>query len=106
MYSHLTYDSSSIPQWKKNSSKKDQTTKRSSKYPPITHIQDEYIKDESGKMGGEDIERVDLSDMKLLPHRLIGAIICKGPANTLQTGTGILVSKNIVLTCAHVINNW
>ena len=76
-----------------------------SENPPITHILDEYINDESGKIGNEDIERVELSDMKMLPHKHIGAIICRGPVNTLQTGTGMLISKNMVLTCAHVIFN-
>jgi len=41
--------------------------------------------------------------MKNLPHRLIGIVLCRGPGNALQTGTGVLISANLVLTSAHVI---
>ena len=43
--------------------------------------------------------------MSSLPYRLIGAVISVGPANSIQYGTGILLSKDLVLTCAHVIYN-
>lgn len=40
-----------------------------------------------------------------IPHRHIGAVISVGPGGSIQFGTGILLSKNLVLTCAHVIYN-
>ena len=43
--------------------------------------------------------------MEKLPHKHIGAVVCRGPCNTLQTGTGLLISPDLVLTCAHVIIN-
>ena len=42
--------------------------------------------------------------MRMLPHRHIGVIVCHHPMGLLQLGTGILVSKNLILTCAHVIH--
>ena len=43
--------------------------------------------------------------MKKIPHRHIGTVICLGPGGAAQFGTGILISKNLVLTCAHVIHS-
>ena len=43
--------------------------------------------------------------MSSLPHNLIGAVLSVGPGGSIQYGTGILVSKDLVLTCAHVIYN-
>ena len=43
--------------------------------------------------------------MQTMPHRHIGTVICFGYGGVLQFGTGILISKNLVLTCAHVIQN-
>jgi V8-like Glu-specific endopeptidase len=42
--------------------------------------------------------------MEFMPHRHIGTVICIGYGGTLQVGTGMLISKNLVLTCAHVIH--
>ena len=64
MDNHLNYANNSGPQWKYNTEYQGSPTKKSgssSKYPPITHILDEYINDESGKICGEDIERVELA---------------------------------------------
>ena len=73
--------------------------------PPQNWILDEHIEDDSWQFGSEAVDRVPYSDMKNLHNRLLGAIICKGPLNTIQTGTGMLISPNLVLTCAHVIVN-
>ena len=43
--------------------------------------------------------------MAKLHHRLLGAIICHDSQKNMQTGTGMLLSPNLVLTCAHVIVN-
>ena len=40
--------------------------------------------------------------MKQLPHRHIGVIKATDPCGAFQLGSGILISKNLVLTCAHV----
>ena len=38
------------------------------------------------------------------PHRHIGVVLAVHPCGVFQLGTGILVSKNLVLTCAHNIH--
>jgi V8-like Glu-specific endopeptidase len=43
--------------------------------------------------------------MKKLPHRHIGVVIAHHPMGAIQLGTGILISPNLVLTCAHVIHS-
>ena len=54
---------------------------------------------------GETIESVPFNKMNTLPHRHIGALISVGPGSIIQYGTGTLISKDLVLTCASVIYN-
>ena len=54
---------------------------------------------------GEQIESVPINKMNTLPHRHIGALISVGPGGIIQYGTGTLISKDLVLTCASVIYN-
>jgi len=36
-------------------------------------------------------------------HRNIVAIICRSKANGFIKASGVLISRNLVLTCAHVL---
>ena len=60
---------------------------------------------EAGGLCGENVDRVPQSKMSSLPHRHIGAVVCVGPGGAIQFGTGTLLSRDLVLTCAHVIYN-
>jgi len=62
----------------------------------------EWIKDEVGGGCGEEMDVVDEDEMKEVPHRHIGVVLGIHPFGGFQVGTGILISKNLVLTCAHV----
>ena len=42
--------------------------------------------------------------MTNVPNRHIGVVLAVHPMGAFQLGTGILISKNLVLTCAHVIH--
>jgi len=52
----------------------------------------------------EDLDHVEESEMKEVPHRHIGVVLAIHPSGVFQVGTGTLISKNLVLTCAHVIH--
>ena len=41
--------------------------------------------------------------MRALHHSHIGPVICIDDKNQMAMGSGILISSNLVLTCAHVI---
>jgi len=43
--------------------------------------------------------------MMELPHRHIGVVLAVHPCGQYQLGTGILISRNLVLTCAHVTHS-
>lgn len=68
-------------------------------------VLDKHIKDESNKIAEESLDRVPQANMHRLPHRILGAIICRGPQGSVQVGTGVLISSDLVLTCAHVLFN-
>ena len=51
------------------------------------------------------MEYVDEEEMKQLPHRHIGVVIAHHQMGAIQLGTGILISPNLVLTCAHVTHS-
>jgi len=40
--------------------------------------------------------------MTKLPHRHIGVVLGVHPVFGFKVGTGILISRDLVLTCAHV----
>ncbi len=40
-------------------------------------------------------------ELKQLLHRSIGAVSCLNSEKELYYGSGVLISKNLVLTCAH-----
>jgi V8-like Glu-specific endopeptidase len=40
-----------------------------------------------------------------MPHRHIGVVLAHHQMGAIQLGTGILISPNLVLTCAHVIHS-
>jgi len=43
--------------------------------------------------------------MKNIPHRHIGIVLAVHQMGVFQLGTGILISRDLVLTCAHVTHN-
>ena len=43
--------------------------------------------------------------MESLPHRHIGVVLAVHPMGVFQLGTGILISRDLVLTCAHVTHS-
>jgi V8-like Glu-specific endopeptidase len=53
---------------------------------------------------GEPVMRINQSILSELPYRHIGALISVDGLTT-NHGTGILISRNLVLTCAHNVIN-
>ena len=52
---------------------------------------------------GVKVVRIEKDQMSENPHQLIGAVICIGGRKRRNCGSGILISKDLVLTCAHVV---
>lgn len=67
-------------------------------------MENDWIKDEAGGICGEDVDYVEEGEMKEVPHRHIGVVLAVHPCGVFQLGSGILLSRNLVLTCAHVIH--
>ena len=51
------------------------------------------------------MEYVEEEEMENLPHRHIGVVLAVHPMGVFQLGTGILISRDLVLTCAHVTHS-
>ena len=73
------------------------------KYCP--QMKQKNINHEVRKIRGEDINYLRLKNISLPPDRHISTVNSMTPAENIQYGTGILLSKNLVLTCAHAIYN-
>ena len=65
----------------------------------------DWVQDEAGGICGEDIDYVEEKEMKKAPHRHIGIVLAVHPCGVFQLGSGILISRNLVLTCAHVTHS-
>jgi V8-like Glu-specific endopeptidase len=50
------------------------------------------------------VDYVKEEKMNEYPHRHIGVVLAVYSGSIFQLGTGILISPNLVLTCAHVIH--
>jgi V8-like Glu-specific endopeptidase len=51
---------------------------------------------------GDLLYRVKEKEMKDIPHRLIGVLLCRAKTRgTLIKGTAFLISPDLVLTCSH-----
>ena len=51
---------------------------------------------------GDPLYRVKEKEMKDIPHRLIGFLLCRAKKRgTLIKGTAILISPDLALTCSH-----
>jgi V8-like Glu-specific endopeptidase len=48
------------------------------------------------------VDYVEEKEMKEVPHRHIGVVLAVYSGSIFQLGTGILISRDLVLTCAHV----
>jgi V8-like Glu-specific endopeptidase len=60
----------------------------------ISFVQEKKIYD-------EDLFLVDESDMKQKLHRSIGALSFLTPNKRVAAGSGVLISRNLILTAAH-----
>lgn len=67
---------------------------------PPAALEEKLWEDELCFMGNEPA-RIDSRLMTKLPHRLIGLITFENANGCLGVGTGILISRNLVLTVAH-----
>jgi hypothetical protein len=61
---------------------------------------------DEGMYQNDVLEHIKRSRMSQLPHRHIGSIICrhqKDQPYPRNVGSGILISRNLVLTCFHIL---
>jgi hypothetical protein len=63
---------------------------------------EEYINE---SLNGGILSQLTAEEVKDMPHSLIGLITCLNQENKLISGSGILISPDLVLTCAHNIFN-